>query len=60
MGSEIEAAAVAAEKSNSARSNGNLITPGCAMLLDINNGDKLTFAHLNKNALVLPNAMRVV
>ncbi|KAG0630178.1 hypothetical protein M758_1G159900 [Ceratodon purpureus] len=33
-------------------SKANMITPGCAVLLDINNGDKLTFAHLNKNASV--------
>jgi hypothetical protein len=47
MGSEKE---TSLEPSNPSLSKGTIITPGCAVLLDINNGDKLTFAHLNKNA----------
>lgn len=35
---------------DSMNKNNILITSGCAVLLDINNGDKFTFAHLNKNA----------
>lgn len=49
MGSEKEAEKV---ETKNLPNNGTMITPGCAVLLDINNGDKMTFAHLNKNASV--------